>query len=153
MRILQYWQNRNMAESQYWICFGHTLLNWGPLYIIIYKFYSMPTSIFFLWHQETCCICCLNAIRYYKSILWYIYYLLPTIYYSLPSRVFKMDQFSKVADGVALFLAVGRPGAKFQASFTPPLIPHHVSGKRCKTYFHKNTGEYYRPCLFGVNSY
>ena len=46
-----------------------------------------------------------------------------------------MDQFSKVADGVALFLAVGRPGAKFQACFALLSSPHHVSGKRCKTYF------------------
>ena len=92
----------------------------------------MPTSIFFLWHQETCCICSLNAISYYKSILWYIYY---QPYTTLPSRVFKMDQFSKVADGVALFLAVGRPGAKFQACFALLSSPHHVSGKRCKTYF------------------
>ena len=61
-----------------------------------------------------------------------------------------MDQFSKVADGVALFLAVGRPGAKFQACFAPLIPPTNTmfQEKDVKLIFHKNRGEYYLHAVF-----
>ena len=48
-----------------------------------------------------------------------------------------MDQFSKVADGVALFLAVGRPGAKFQACFALLSSPTMFQEKDVKLIFTK----------------
>ena len=59
-----------------------------------------------------------------------------------------MDQFSKVADGVALFLAVGRPGAKFKLASLSSHPPTMFQEKDVKLIFHKNRGEYYLHAVF-----